>query len=63
MENKKEERFWSMDLEEGNKRDLLKSMNSEDITAIVDEEAGGIIAYALTPHIELMIEALKKVRK
>jgi len=44
-----EERFWLLDFdEEDHLIDLLKTITSGDpLTCIVDEDAGGIIAYVL----------------
>ncbi len=53
-------RFWSDPLSTDQKDDLNMSMNKNEVVAIVDEDAGGIIGYALEDHKETVLKALRK---
>ncbi len=60
-----DERFWVLDAaNDDNRLDEIQGAiqglvpGSPAIVAIVDDNAGGIIAYALRPHAGLMVEAL-----
>ena len=62
------ERFWSMiDLDDGNMSDLRKSVENGDLVGLVDEEAGGIIAYVLDKdrkerNQKIMLDLLNEVK-
>lgn len=52
-------RFWWFHADENNRRDIANSV--DDLIPIVDEEAGGIIAYALSPdHANKITAALNQ---
>lgn len=53
------ERYWTMELEECNEKDLIKSIEEKNLTAIVDEKDGGIIAYVLNPFVKEVMKKLK----
>ena len=55
----KEPRFYHMDLDAFNKRDVAVSLKNDDLIGIVDEKDGGIIAYAIgTEHADLIVGSL-----
>ena len=53
-----EKRYWSMELDKLNKDDLQKWIKDDELEAIVDEDAGGIIGYINRDHIESLIRKL-----
>ena len=60
-----EPRHWTQDLDEdGNVMDLLGSIHRGEMVAIVSEDAGGIIAYALgddfARHITAALETVRQ---
>jgi hypothetical protein len=58
--NKKEPRFSTMDFNpEDHLLDLEKRVDFGEMVCIVDEEAGGIIAYAIgEEHAKMIVQAL-----
>ena len=45
---RKEPRFWFLDFfKEAHEKDILESIKKGELTCLVDEKAGGIIAYFL----------------
>ena len=56
----KEDRFWELEIDINNKKDLQKWINENSLVAIVDERAGGIIAYSNRMHNKEIIKILNK---
>ena len=56
----KEQRYWYMELEEQNKKDLLKWLNEDKLIALVDEKEGGIIGYINPLFIDKITKILNK---
>ena len=53
--------IWTIDpLDDDNLADLETSTLNNELVAIVDERAGGIIAYALTAHADQVLAALRQ---
>ena len=55
--------YWTQDLDVNNVEDLIKSVNHDDVVAVVDGIEGGIIGYFLRPHAERIINVLNKHRE
>lgn len=58
--NNENPRFWSMDLENTNKKDLLKWFVDDLLIGIVDEEEGGIIGYVNPKFVDDVLSLLNK---
>ena len=55
--------YWSQELDDMNKKDLLKSLEDDNLTAIVDGIEGGILGYMLEPQTKRGGEMLNKHRE
>lgn len=54
-----EPRYWALiGMDDANIKDLLTSLEKDEISAIVDEESGGIIGYVLNNFVCEIIEKL-----
>ena len=56
-------RFWILDYDlRDHEHDLLRSIANDGITCIVDEDAGGIVAYVLGDdgYVDALCNALNK---
>lgn len=54
-----EPRFYSMSLDEENTADAIDSVSNDECIGIVDEQCGGIIAYAIgEPNAQRIVLAL-----
>lgn len=58
----KESRFWELEMDERNKRDLQDWFNKDQLIALVDEDTGGIIGYINREHSQSLLEQLNKQR-
>ena len=59
-EKDEESGFWSQDIGPGHILDLFRSIENENVEAIVSGKAGGIIGYILIPHSKRIINILNK---
>jgi hypothetical protein len=63
MEINEDNEYWTQELDDFNKVDLIKSYENDEFIAIVDGEAGGIVGYMLQSHAERITKALNKYRE
>ena len=62
MTEAREARYWWMDLEWAlNVADLLRAVADGRLTGLVDERAGGIVAYVMTGHERELVGRLNNV--
>ena len=60
MNDGENSRYWSMDLDKLNKKDLQSWLEDDELEAIVDENAGEIIGYVNKDHVKQVITKLNK---
>ncbi len=51
-------RWWSFNMDDTNLKDLQRSIETGQLVALVDEEAGGIVGYILAAHEDRIVNGL-----
>ena len=55
-----DDRFWELELDDKNIKDLLQWVIDNSLVGLVDEEAGGIVGYISRDHIKGVLTKLNK---